>query len=320
MNQVIESLSFWQRIPGLLISPFVRLLNWLGLSRIGLRIMWRFINSPTVRWRAFAGYQPGAEDVIVATFAKSGTNWTMQIALQIAHFGEAEYEHIHDLVAWPDAPLPLIRAKLSDDGLAADSPTGLRVIKTHYEQAHVPYSTEAKYIIVLRDPKDVFVSSYHFARSVFGSAFTFDYSPEEWLEFYLSEHFPLGSWANHAASWWPLRNEENVLLTTFSEMKLGTRAKIGQIADLMDVALSDEQMAEVLRKSNFEYMKPLDHKFVVPISSLFGGDDSGVTMMRKGEAGGSDEMLNEAQKKQIDDFMQAELARLGSEFPYKEYF
>jgi hypothetical protein len=320
MSMIIDSLSLWQRLPGALLSPFIRLLKMLGRSRWGLRQMWGLINAPFFRRRAFAGYQPGAEDVIVATFAKSGTNWTMQIALQIAYLGEADYEHIHDLVPWPDAPLPLIRAKLENENLAAQSPTGLRVIKTHYEQSIVPYTPEANYIVILRDPKEVFVSSYHFGRSVFGSVLNFDYSPNEWLEMYKGSNFPFGSWATHAASWWPLRNERNVFLTTFSQMKADSEATIQQIAHLMKVNLTKAQMAEVQRKSRFDFMKAIDHKFVVPIGTLFGGDDSNVQLVRKGNAGASDEMLNEVQKKQIDNFMQGELERLGSDFPYVEFF
>ena len=37
--------------------------------------------------------------------------------------------------------------------------------------------------------------------------------------------------------------------------------------------------------------------------------------MSNGEARGLDEMLSEDQKKQIDEFMQAELKSLGSDFP-----
>ena len=47
-------------------------------------------------------YVPTANDVLICSYFKSGTNWTMQIAVQIAHRGRAEFEHIHDLVAWPD--------------------------------------------------------------------------------------------------------------------------------------------------------------------------------------------------------------------------
>ena len=46
----------------------------------------------------------------------------MQIAQQIASLGAAEFDHIHDLVAWPDAPFPEIRARLNDPAIAERSP------------------------------------------------------------------------------------------------------------------------------------------------------------------------------------------------------
>lgn len=263
---------------------------------------------------------PGSQDVIVAAYAKSGTNWAMQIALQIAHLGDAEFDFIHDVVPWPDAPIPLIRAKLEDKSLAADSPTGLRVIKTHWEQDFVPYSSEAKYVVIIRDPKEIFVSGYFFAKSTFGSVLHFDYSPEEWFELFLSNRYIFGSWAEHTASWWPLRQKENVFLESFTEMKRASGAMIQQIADLMEVELEEDQMARVIEKSSFAYMKAIEHKFVLPLNLLVGEKASQLMMMRKGETGGSSEMLNGEQKARIDKFAQEELARIGSDFPYENFF
>jgi hypothetical protein len=42
-------------------------------------------------------------------------------------------------------------------------------------------------------------------------------------------------------------------------------------------------------------------------------------MMRSGETGHSNEMLTLAQQRVIDRHFQAELARLGSDFPYTEF-
>src|SRR5580704_16944909 len=56
-----------------------------------------------VKKNPFRGYTPGPQDVFVMTYAKSGTNWMMQIAHQLIHHGEGEFDHIHSLVPWPDA-------------------------------------------------------------------------------------------------------------------------------------------------------------------------------------------------------------------------
>jgi hypothetical protein len=99
-----------------------------GRSRQALRLMGRMLNMPGAKARAFRGYTPTARDVIVATTSKSGTNWAMQIALQLAWLGDAEFDYVHDLVPWPDAAMPSIRARLDDPPDRHPSPTGIRVI------------------------------------------------------------------------------------------------------------------------------------------------------------------------------------------------
>ncbi len=232
-------------LPLVLLAGIVSLLDKLGQSKRVFDWMAGFMNSPRQKRTTFASYMPTGSDVIVATYAKSGTNWAMQIALQIAYYGDAEFGFIHELIPWPDAPLPVIRAKLSDPTLAKRAPSGLRVIKTHWEQHYVPYSPEAKYIVVVRDPKEVFVSSHFFAKSMFGSVINFDYSADEWLDFYLSDRFIFGSWAEHTASWWPYRGRDNVLLVTYSELKRNPRDNIQRIADLMKVTLTATQLEKV---------------------------------------------------------------------------
>jgi hypothetical protein len=42
-------------------------------------------------------------------------------------------------------------------------------------------------------------------------------------------------------------------------------------------------------------------------------------MMRKGEQGGSSELLSRERQREMDAYFRAELARLGSDFPYEEF-
>ena len=77
-----------------------------GLETIGRAD--RFLSSMAAQGRKrqeqnpFVRYTPGPHDVVVMTFPKSGTNWMMQIAHQLIHHGKGEYDHIHDLIPWPD--------------------------------------------------------------------------------------------------------------------------------------------------------------------------------------------------------------------------
>jgi len=280
--------------------------RWAGVISRGLtRVIGRF-----------PSYEPVASDVLVCSYFKSGTNWTMQIAVQVAFRGRAEYEHIHDLVPWPDTPERMRYAvPITDEGPRAACPTGLRVIKTHLALGSVPYSPAARYICVVRDPKDVFVSSYHFVRSVaLGRAMP---PVADWLDTFLSPDTPLGSWAAHLQSYWSVRDRPNVLFLTYEQMRADLPGTVDKIAKLMGVELAADERAAVIERSTFEHMKAIEEKFDsqgAPWASPRGA------MIRRGERGRSDELISAADQARIDDHWRTELRKLGSDFPYDEAF
>jgi Sulfotransferase domain len=268
----------------------------------------------------FRRYTPGPQDVFVMTFAKSGTNWMMQIAHQLIWHGKGEYTHLHEIVPWPDTTImPFFMKKyaipIEQAAHWEESPERKRVIKTHYNWDLLAHSDQARYIAVIRDPKDIFVSNYLFVRDgVYGSAMP---SVDTWFDLYLSPHFPLGgSWAVNAAGYWAERRRPNVLIVSFKSMKADLRGIVVKVADFLNIRASDALIDEVCRLSSFEYMKQNDQKFW--IGQLVPWRKPG-SMIRKGTHGGSSELLSVERQRQIDRHFMAELQRLGSDFPYAEF-
>jgi hypothetical protein len=268
----------------------------------------------------FRNYLPGPQDVFVMTYAKSGTNWMMQIAHQLIYHAKGEYDHLHDIVPWPDTtimPLFMKRYAIPLDEAThwKGSPERKRVIKTHYNWDLLPYSPDARYIAVIRDPKDVFVSNYVFVRDgVYGPAMP---SVDTWFDLYLSPDFPLGgSWAVNAAGYWAVRDRPNVMVVSFKSMKRDLRGTVVRVADFLNIRATDALVDEVTRLSSFEHMKKNDQKYA--IGQIVPWRKPG-SMIRKGQEGGASELLSPERQRLIDKHFIAELKQLGSDFPYAEF-
>jgi len=185
------------------LRPAIRTFEALGCAE-------RVLGNLGARWERqlakknpFQHFIPGKQDVFVMTYAKSGTNWMMQIAHQLVYHGKGEYDHLHNIVPWPDTEaMPGFMRRyaipLKEATHWTRSPEQKRVIKTHFNWELLPYSEEARYIAVIRDPKDIFVSNYFFIRDgVLGRAMP---TVDTWFNLYLSDRFLVGaSWAVNTA-------------------------------------------------------------------------------------------------------------------------
>jgi hypothetical protein len=268
---------------------------------------------PMAHAAAFGEYCPTAHDVIVSSYFKAGTTWTLQIATQIAFRGQGEFDNLHHAVPWPDVPAPPLARfmiPLSDPSPARLSPTGLRVIKTHLTKKHVPFSREARYIAVTRDPKDCAVSGYRFLQSLaLGPLMP---TVEHWIAYALSPDWP-DSWAEHLAGWWAARREPNVLFITYEELKRDHPGMVRKIAEFMGVDLTPDELAAVVEQSTFDSMKAAQHKFEPGLIVPWGKEGA---MLRRGASGNSGELLTPSLQRRIDEHCRSELARLGCDFPY----
>ena len=96
------------------------------------------------------------DDIIIGTYAKSGTTWVQQIVSQLI-FNGAEDLNVADMSPWLDLRVPPKAEKLP----IVEAQTHRRFIKTHLPVDALVFSPQAKYIYVGRDGRDVLWSLYH---------------------------------------------------------------------------------------------------------------------------------------------------------------
>ena len=200
-------------------------------------------------------YQPSDDDLFIATYPKCGTTWTQQIVFLLQNDGRppagvGEYFSRHPFIDM-----------LGDEGI--QSMIRPAAIKTHFPFQYVPFSPSAKYICVVRNPKDALVSFYHHTRGIPGYQFS-NGSFDTYFELFLEGKVDYGDYFDHLISWWDHRNDHNVIFLTFEEMKLDIRAAICKIAEFIDKSLIQKLekdpifMHNIVNFSSFEYMKEQD--------------------------------------------------------------
>lgn len=202
--------------------------------------------------REAINYKPKSDDVFIVTYPKCGTTWMQNIVVYIYRKGQevGDPQILHTMCPFID-PMGL-------GGIENMLQPG--ALKTHLPFTHVPYSPEAKYIYVLRNPKDCCVSMYYHTRRAqsenYGNA-TFD----EFYEIFMDGEVEYNDYFDHLMSWYPQRNNKEVLFTTYEDMKKDTRAVVLRVAaflgqEYVDAIEKDNNVLNnILRFSGFDYMK-----------------------------------------------------------------
>src|SRR5688572_3570285 len=96
------------------------------------------------------------DDIIISTYAKSGTTWMQQIIAQLLYGPDPDLE-VAEMSPWLDIRVPPKAVKLP----VVEAQTHRRFIKTHLPVDALVFSPKAKYIYIGRDGRDVLWSFYN---------------------------------------------------------------------------------------------------------------------------------------------------------------
>jgi aryl sulfotransferase len=215
------------------------------------------------------------DDIIIGTYAKSGTTWMQQIVSQLI-FGGQEGLDVSAMSPWLDMrilPREETRAML-------EAQRHRRFIKTHLPLDALVFSPHAKYLYIARDGRDVAWSAHnHFAKvkpefyallndlpgrvgppmpRLPGDVRTFFL---DWME---RDGAPLWSFWENIRTWWEARHLPNVMLVHFADLKRDPEGMIRGIAAFLDIEIAEALWPTILEHCSFDYMKRHAEK-VVPL-------------------------------------------------------
>jgi aryl sulfotransferase len=206
------------------------------------------------------------DDVVISTYAKSGTTWTQQIVGQLL-FGGAADVPVSELSPWLDLRVPPAAEKLA----RLEAQTHRRFIKTHLPVDALVYSPRAKYLYIGRDGRDVLWSLHHHHLHANADFYaTLNDTPGrvgppieppvadvrryflDWLE---RDGFPFWPFWDNVRSWWAIRHLPNLLLVHFADLKADPEAEIRRIAEFLEVPIYPERWPAILEHCSFAWMK-----------------------------------------------------------------
>ena len=223
------------------------------------------------------------DDVWIVTYPKCGTTWTQQIVRLIINRGKEDGLRINDAVPWVEAfcDFPAMDYKYYVD---VDKMISPRAFKSHFRYdmmpCGLPSSTSGKYIYVVRNPKDVAVSFFHHDRAIpFYPLCEWD----EYLEKFLKGELDFGDYFDHVLSWWAHKDDDNVLLLKYEDMKKDLPSAVTQITKFIGQDISKELVDDIAHKTTFANMKKdssANMEWVKKFQRPEGAD-----FMRKGEIG-----------------------------------
>ena len=201
--------------------------------------------------RALGQHRPGRsllllpDDVFLVSFPKSGNTWTRFLLANLMFPDQpATFANIHRLI-----PDPTGTSKKDFDNLPRP-----RIIKSH--DCFDPRFPKVIYIV--RDPRDVVVSQYHYHRRIKKIA---DDSPIETFvgRFMAGDTCPHGSWGQNVITWLATRQDASrFLLLRYEDMVADTPRELAKIVAFLGKTASPAQIAQAVERSSAGRMRKLE--------------------------------------------------------------
>lgn len=192
-------------------------------------------------------YTPRDDDVFVVSYSKCGAAFVQHIVHLIFNEGQPS----GDYVKWSQATphLELVGAE------AVCKMPRPNAVKSHLPVELMPWSSEAKYIYVARNPKDCFVSIF-LNRQLFLKQKSMDAAFQE----FISGDMIWGDYFQHVSGWYSKKKEPNVMFVLYEDIKRSPHEVIEKLAAFLGEkwleSIRDEStLDKIVHHSSYDFMK-----------------------------------------------------------------
>ena len=218
----------------------------------------------TNRWQNF---EARTDDIFVCTPPKCGTTWTQAICAMLV-FGTADHgEQPGVLSPWIDAAF----APIEDYLKQVEAQKHRRYLKTHTPFDGIPFLPDCTYLVIIRDPRDVFFSALNHRDNMNDEELANNVFPtgERAFQDWLTTVREPGTWdvqsldslCHFLKTYWDWRALPNVHMFHYSDMKRDLRGAIAKMAAATGIEVTDAQLDEYTQAASFDSMKSKADQF-----------------------------------------------------------
>lgn len=188
-------------------------------------------------------------DVFVVSYPKSGNTWTRFLV------GNLIYQ---------DEPVTFANVESRLPSLYVHSDRKLRKLP-RVLKSHDCFDPRYKTVIyIVRDPRDVVVSAYHYAVKL--GVLPENWPVEKFVPTLLDGSFDSGllvnprwgSWYDNVASWLAMKDNRKFLLLRYEDMLDDPERELVKVADLLGLEATPERLARAVKLSSADHMRELE--------------------------------------------------------------
>ena len=232
--------------------------------------LYRGFATDSTRWDDFRHRD---DDIFICTPCKCGTTWTQAICALLI-FKDPDHKKKPAMISpWIDAHLMTIEAM----NAMLDAQDHRRFMKTHTPIDGINYYPASTYIVVYRDPRDVYFSLRNHIENmnmdVQSEWLTNDVS-ESFRNWSLapnvsgaSELFTLSEMVHHYRSFLRFKDLPNIHFFHFSDFKRDLAGQMQRMADILKIEVEQSLMARLAESADFDSMKDNASQYV-PASGM----------------------------------------------------
>lgn len=251
------------------------------------------------------------DDVVIITYPKSGTTWMQEILPLITSGGDPA--SVETLPNWDRVPwLEETRASI----LKLEERPSPRLFTTHFHYNMMPpsfFQVKPKVIYIMRNPKDVFTSAFHYYDT---ASFLVNPGPKsEFLQKFLDGKVIFGSWFDHVKGWLSAEEKQHIMYISYEEMIKDLNDSVSRIARFLGKSLDPDVLEKIAERCLFENMKnnPMSNYSAVPKEFM---DQTKSQFLRKGVAGDWKNHLTPEEAEHFDAVFKEKMKDVKYTFPW----